>query len=126
LTKTKNGSRRTVHLNAHALGALQSVRHPGKKANDIVFPSAEKEFSTRAWFDPCMEEAGIADYVWHSNRHTFCSWLAMNGASTREIMIAAGHKTFTMAARYSHLSPAHNQGVVDRISTALQTATRTA
>jgi site-specific recombinase XerD len=126
LSKTKNGSRRTVHLNAHALSAIQSAQLPGKKANDVVFPSAEKEFSTRAWFDPCLEEAEIHEYVWHSNRHTFCSWLAMNGASTREIMIAAGHKTFTMAARYSHLSPTHNQGVVDRISAALQNAAGTA
>jgi integrase len=122
LTKTKNGSRRTVHLNPDALAAIESARRPGQKGNEAVFPSAEKEFSTRAWFESCMEEAGIADYVWHSNRHTFCSWLAMNGASTREIMIASGHKTFTMAAKYSHLSPSHNQGVVDRISIALQSA----
>jgi integrase len=120
LTKTKNGSRKTVHLNKHSLDALQSMRRPDRKPSDIVFPSTEKEFSTRAWFEPCMREAAVSDYTWHGNRHTFCSWLAMNGASTREIMVAAGHKTFAMAARYSHLSPEHNQGVVDRISAALQ------
>ncbi len=30
----------------------------------------------------------------------------MAGASSKEIQEAAGHKTITMSARYSHLSPA--------------------
>jgi site-specific recombinase XerD len=63
-----------------------------------------------------MEEAGITGFVWHANRHTFCSWLAMAGASIKEIQEAAGHKTITMAARYSHLSPAHRLSVVERIA----------
>jgi site-specific recombinase XerD len=61
--------------------------------------------STRvnALFQPCLAGAKIGGYVWHSNRHTFCSWLAMVGASIKEIQEAAGHKTITMSARYSHL-----------------------
>jgi site-specific recombinase XerD len=66
----------------------------------------------------CLEEAGISGYVWHCNRHTFCSWLAMAGASIKEIQEAAGHKTITMSARYSHLSPAHRLSVVERIASA--------
>lgn len=56
-------------------------------------------------------------HVWHSNRHTFCSWLAMAGASIKEIQELAGHKTITMSARYSHLSPEHRLSVIDRIAT---------
>jgi site-specific recombinase XerD len=41
----------------------------------------------------------------------------MSGASIKEIQEAAGHKTITMTARYSHLSPAHLQSVVERIVT---------
>ena len=55
---------------------------------------------------------GLSGYVWHSNRHTFCSWLAMAGASIKEIQEAAGHKSIIMPARYSHLSPAHRLSVV--------------
>jgi site-specific recombinase XerD len=68
--------------------------------------------------DTLLEEAGITGYVWHSNRHTFCSWLAMAGATIKEIQEAAGHKTITMSARYSHLSPEHKQSVVERIASA--------
>ena len=40
----------------------------------------------------------------------------MAGATTREIMETAGHKTMSQSARYSHLSPQHTQSVVDRIA----------
>jgi integrase len=118
LTKTKNGSARTVHLNADALKAIGSLKRPLQKTSDPVFPreGSQGRFDTRSWFQPCLEEAKIASYVWHSNRHTFCSWLAMAGASIKEIQELAGHKTITMSARYSHLSPEHRLSVIDRIA----------
>jgi integrase len=121
LTKTKNGSVRTVHLNSDAVAAIESLRIPGQRPADPVFPRQGKSYDTRSWFQPCLEDAEIVGYVWHSNRHTFCSWLAMAGASIKEIQEAAGHKTITMSARYSHLSPSHKQSVVERIAgTAIQ------
>ena len=67
----------------------------------IRFPrdGTKGRFDTRSWFVPCLAEAEIAEYVWNSNRHTFCSWLEMAGASIKEIQEAAGHKTITMSAR---------------------------
>jgi site-specific recombinase XerD len=65
-----------------------------------------------------LAAAKIEGYVWHSNRHTFCSRLAMAGATIKEIQEAAGHKTITMSARYAHLSPKHQQSVLERITTA--------
>jgi integrase len=56
--------------------------------------------------------------MWHLNRHTFCSWLAI-----KEIQELAGHKTITMSARYSHLSPAHRLSVIDRIAAAASAET---
>jgi integrase len=116
LTKTKNGSARTVHLNSDAISAIESLRRPNLRPSDPVFPRQGKSYDTRSWFHPCLEEAGITGFVWHANRHTFCSWLAMAGASIKEIQEAAGHKTIMMAARYSHLSPAHRLSVVERIA----------
>lgn len=119
LTKTKNGSPRTVHLNADAIAAIESLRRPGQRSTDPVFPRlSDKYFDNRSWFEPALEDAGITGYTCHCNRHTFCSWLAMAGASTKEIQEAAGHKTIAMAARYSHLSPAHKLSVVERIAAA--------
>lgn len=125
LDKTKNGDSRTVHLNADALAAVESVLHRGRKRSERLFPREnrsdvyadrnQERFDNRSWFEPMVTEAGIPRITWHGLRHTFCSWLAMAGATTREIMEAAGHKTMSQAARYSHLSPQHTQSVVDRI-----------
>jgi len=116
LTKTKNGSARTVHLNSDATAAIESLKIPGQRPGDPVFPRQGKSYDTRSWFHPCLEEANITGYAWHSNQHTFCSWLAMAGASIKEIQEAAGHKSIIMSARYSHLSPAHRLSVVERIA----------
>jgi integrase len=120
LTKAKNGSARTVHLNSEVISTLQSLKAPNRLKSDLVFPrlGTEGRFDTRSWFVPCLAAAKIEGYVWHSNRHTFCSRLAMAGATIKEIQEAAGHKTITMSARYAHLSPKHQQSVLERITTA--------
>jgi integrase len=119
LTKTKNGSARNVPLNSVALDALQqqraSVPHD---AGDMVFPRPGPRSDCRWWFEPALTEAKITEYTWHNNRHTFCSWLAMAGVSTKEIQVLAGHKTITMAARYAHLSPEATASASERLVTA--------
>jgi integrase len=87
LTKTKNGNARTVHLNADAVNAIRSVRPAKPRPLDRVFPrkSTTAQFDNRSWFLPCLAEAKITGAVWHSNRHTYCSWLAMAGATIKEI-----------------------------------------
>ena len=116
LTFTKNDSPRTVRLNPDAIAALKIIQPRKHKSSDRVFPRDTKLADIRPWFYPACTEAGIVGYVWHCNRHTFCSWLAMARATTKEIQEAAGHKMIVTAARYSHLSPQHTQSVVDRIS----------
>jgi site-specific recombinase XerD len=80
---------------------------PPRADRSVVDINRKKErFDNRSWFLPCLKDAKIeGGYLWHCNRHTFCAWLAMAGASTKEIQEAAGHRTITMAARYAHLSP---------------------
>lgn len=118
LTKTKNGSARNVPLNSVALEALKkqqaSVAH---QRGDDVFPRPGPSSDCRWWFAPALTEAKITDYTWHNNRHTFCSWLAMAGASTKEIQVLAGHKTIAMAARYAHLSPEATASASERLVT---------
>lgn len=89
---------------------------PREDRSDVYADGKQERLDNRSWFDVAVEEAEIPRITWHGLRHTFCSWLAMAGATTREIMEAAGHKTMSQAARYSHLSPQHTQSVVDRIA----------
>ena len=116
LEKTKNGSKRDVPLNSVALHALvQQQARVEHGRSDMVFPRPGPESDTRWWFEPALKEAKITDYVWHSNRRTFCSWLALAGVGTKDIQVLAGHKTITMAARYSHLSPEATESASERL-----------
>jgi len=116
LTKTKNGSARNVPLNTVALETLIQQRAAvPHDAGDPVFPRPGPRSDCRWWFTPVLTEAKITDYTWHNNRHTFCSWLAMAGVSTKEIQVLAGHKTITMAARYAHLSPEATASASERL-----------
>jgi len=45
-------------------------------------------------------------------RHTFCSHLAMRGASPRAIQELAGDRDFATTQRYMHLSPAAVQSAI--------------
>jgi integrase len=90
---------------------IQSIKPAAARGTDLAFPDED----SRQWFNECLETAKIEDYTWHNNRHTFGSWLAMAGASTKEIQESGGWKSIQMAARYSHLSPVHTASVVDRL-----------
>jgi integrase len=57
---------------------------------------------------------------WHVLRHTFCSHLAMLGATPQTIQKLAGHATLKMTERYMHLSPhvtANAARLLDQVGT---------
>jgi site-specific recombinase XerD len=74
------------------------------------------DYTQREWFIPALRDAEIAESTWHSNRHTFYSWLAMKGASIKDIQELAGRKTIAMSARYAHLATEHKLSAVELIS----------
>ena len=72
----------------------------------------------RDTWEHTVQKATIPDFRFHDLRHTFASYLAMNGASLLEIAEVLGHKTLTMVKRYAHLTEAHTRGVVERMNRA--------
>jgi integrase len=110
------GGERHIPLNSIALSTFQGLQ-AGSQNRGPVFLNSEggPMRAHRDWFDPAVEQAGINDYTWHCNRHTFASRLAMADVNIRTIAQLMGHRTIQMTMRYSHLSPSHNQAAVDRI-----------
>jgi integrase len=47
--------------------------------------------------------------TFHSLRHTFASWLALQGETLLTIKELLGHKTLAMTIRYAHLIPDHKK-----------------
>jgi integrase len=116
LTATKNGEDRTVSMNSQVKEILQARKErTSPKRKDRVFPRQGANFDTRSWFHPAMEEAQIEGYVWHCNRHTFCSWLAIAGVPLKTIQELAGHKTIAITAQYAHLCPDHKMAEVEKM-----------
>ena len=119
LHQTKNGDPRTLPLNAVAVEALERLRGRGKpRGTEPVFPSARKGDAlqgSRGWFSTALEEAKVAGYSWHCNRHTFASRLVMAGVDLRTVAELLGHRTLQMVMRYSHLAPEHQVSAVDRL-----------
>jgi len=57
----------------------------------------------------------LEGYVWHSNRHSFASRLAMAGVDLLTLKELGGWKTMTMVQRYAHLAPNHLQRAVEQL-----------
>ena len=62
---------------------------------------------------------GVSDIrqklTFHSTRHTFGSWLALQGTPLFTIKELMGHKTIQMTERYAHLLPDHKREAVSRL-----------
>ena len=62
--------------------------------------------------DGARAAPGRAAGDYHILRHTFCSHLAMQGATAKAIQELAGHQDLTTTQRYMHLSPAHKDAAI--------------
>ena len=80
----------------------------------FFFPGAvERARATLA--DAQRDTTRLEGYVWHSNRHTFASRLAMAGVDLLTLKELGGWKTLSMVQRYAHLRPGHLQAAVERL-----------
>jgi site-specific recombinase XerD len=126
LPKTKTGKPRHIPLNATAVTAFERLKVVGDgKASSPVFPNGREDGSpvqgARGWFKDAVERAGIAEYTWHCNRHTFASRLVQADVNLRTVGDLLGHRTAQMVMRYSHLAPEHQAAAVDRLVRATST-----
>ena len=87
-----------------------------KRSSDLVFPSREGTLimsSSIATFDRAVADCNLNPkgtnaldkVVFHTLRHTYCSWEAQKGTPLFKIARLVGHKTTAMTERYSHLCP---------------------
>lgn len=71
-------------------------------------------------FERAVNKVGLNDGIedsrlritFHSLRHTFASWLAMQGETILTIKELLGHKSLAMTLRYAHLIPDHKRRAI--------------
>ena len=110
----KNKKSRTAFM-TEAVKEMLKERLPDN-LNDLIFFDwwhGEKIKLVSRTFARAVENLGfnkgVTDrrqrVVFHTLRHTFGSWLAIQGTPILTIKELMGHKTLAMTERYAHLSP---------------------
>ncbi len=122
---TKARRDRFVPLVGPALEVIQRRMKVKRLDTDYLFAGPPRRnaklppaFPRRAW-NTALAAAGISDFRFHDLRHTHASYLAMSGATERELMEALGHSSTAMASRYSHLANEHKRRVANRLAAAV-------
>jgi site-specific recombinase XerD len=116
LVDTKNNNKtRHVPMTREAEELLKTLRQ--ENSVGLVFKTRDgnpiKQLSKT--YARTIEELGfnkkITDkrqkVVFHTLRHSYASWLMMEGADLFVVKELLGHSTTAMTERYSHLSPEH-------------------
>ena len=85
------------------------------KPDDLIFPArnGKRQIHVSSTFYRKVKELGFNEGItdrrqracFHTLRHSFGSWLALQGTSLYEIMELLGQKDIKMAQRYAHLQP---------------------
>jgi integrase len=117
---TKARKRRTVPLNDDALRTLMRIRHwqTEKKLNTpYVFGYEKGKITTfKASWKSALQRSGIENFRIHDLRHTFASWLVMDGVSIYIVKDLLGHASITQTEIYAHLAPDQGSEAVRRIA----------
>ncbi|UCH29502.1 MAG: tyrosine-type recombinase/integrase, partial [Myxococcales bacterium] len=107
VTEPKGGRSRRIPLTGRLTKALRvhgHLRGPRVVCQDDGKPLTQKV--VQGLVQRAARKAGLTDSGVHLLRHTFCSHLAMRGATAKAIQELAGHRDLTTTQIYMHLSPA--------------------
>lgn len=118
VTTPKSNKHRHVPVGAVVVDLLSE--HP--RRCKWVFPREDGRLLSgsvaRAGLARKCRRAGVEPIGWHTLRHTFASYLAMEGESLWRIQQLLGHSSITTTERYAHLLPNTLHSAVERLSEA--------
>lgn len=132
--RSKSGEKREAYLTREIKTILESRKSLEVKASDIIFPGSGGQSlkAVSSVFSTSVKHLGLNEgiidrsqrVVFHTLRHTFASWLALEGSTLLEIKELLGHKTTLMTERYSHLIPDRKRAAVMKVARAFGRARR--
>ncbi len=124
----KNNTGRVAYITEN-LKKLLLEKHKKEKPKNLSMllfkdNNGNKLMRASKTFERCVIKLGFNDgvtdprdkVVFHTLRHTFASWLAIQGTPIYTIKELMGHKTLAMTERYSHLTPNTKREAVEKLS----------
>ncbi len=128
LMETKSGRTRTLSMTPDVKEVMKAMG-PGVNGK-LVFPAknGKKIVCMSKSFVRAVKQAGLNDGIsdrrqqvtFHTLRHTFASWLVMEGLSLYEVSKLLGHASLVMTERYAHLSPDRNRRAAETMGQLFQ------
>ena len=122
----KSGESRSTHIIPPLSKLFQQIKKNAPAAKGLIFKdrSGRKIKEISNVFNRVTEKLGfnkdVTDrrdkVVAHTLRHTFASWLAMQGEPIITIQKLMGHSNLEMTLRYAHLSPSHEREAVIKLA----------
>ena len=119
---------RMVQMNAVAKEIFSEIPRNGASPSSLIFPSRRGELikvtDASKTFSRVVKHLGLnpkgthdsQKVVFHTLRHTFASWLAIEGVPLYTISTLLGHSSIDMTKRYAHLCPDTKQEAVEKIA----------
>jgi integrase len=125
LRDTKNGDTRQAFMTPQVKKMLAARHYQGIKSSDLIFKNRNekkiREVSNA--FARAIKKLGFNKdavdardkIVFHSLRHTFGSWLALQGTTLLTIKELMGHRKIEMTLKYAHLLPDEKRKAVIKL-----------
>ena len=121
----KNNETRQAYITPKLLDMFKRLELEKTKEMGFVFVSTngKKIHQLSFTFNRAVERLGLNEgvtdrqhkFVPHSLRHTFASWLAMQGETLLTIKELMGHKDIETTMRYAHLIPDQKRAAVMKL-----------
>ncbi len=123
----KNNTGRVAYMteNLKKLLLEKHKREHPKNLSELVFKNKKGNKLTMVskTFDRIVDKLGLNEgitdprdkVVFHTLRHTFASWLAIQGTPIYTIKELMGHKSLAMTERYAHLIPDAKREAVEKL-----------
>lgn len=124
--RSKSGKPYRVPINDTALSAFKLLGQRCDGTGAVIRkPSGRELFSSRRWFEGCVEEAKIGDFRWHDLRHTFASRLRAENVQIEDIRYLLGHGAKSVTERYAHVITDVLRQAVAKLDRKIETGTKT-
>jgi integrase len=114
LTKTKNNTMRIIPINDTLYQVLCALRSHNCSGHVFLF-NGKPVKSVKTSFNKALKRAGVDDFHFHDLRHTFASYLTMNGVVPQVTQQLLGHSSLQMTSRYMNLSDNYARNAVDML-----------